>query len=98
MQSAETVPLVAIACGGTGGHLVPGLAVAEVLARSGCALSLIGSPKEMDQNAVKAGVGMEIVTLSAVGLVQGQIGAFLRGLWQSYFAAEQMFQRRPPQA
>ena len=98
MQSAETVPLVAIACGGTGGHLFPGLAVAEVLARSGCALSLIISPKEVDQQAVKSAVGMEIVTLSAVGLVNGQIGAFLRGFWQSYLAAKQMFRARPPQA
>src|SRR2546429_989727 len=98
MQSAETVPLVAIACGGTGGHLFPGLAVAEVLARSGCALSLIISPKEVDQHAVKAAVGMEIVTLSAVGLVNGQIGAFVRGFWQSYLAAKQMFKARPPQA
>ena len=98
MQSAQTVPLVAIACGGTGGHLFPGLAVAEVLARSGCALSLIISPKEVDQLAVKSAVGMEIVTLSAVGLVNGQIGAFVRGFWQSYLAAKQMFKARPPQA
>ena len=98
MHSAETVPLVAVACGGTGGHLFPGLAVAEVLARSGCALSLIISPKEVDQHAVKAAVGMEIVTLSAVGLVNGQIGAFVRGFWQSYLAAKQMFKARPPQA
>jgi len=98
MQSAQTVPLVAIACGGTGGHLFPGLAVAEVLARSGCALSLIISPKEVDQTAVKAAVGMEIATLSAVGLVNGQIGAFVRGFWQSYLAAKQMFKARPPQA
>src|SRR5437762_7696625 len=98
MHSAETVPLVAIACGGTGGHLFPGLAVAEVLARSGCALSLIVSPKEVDQHAVKAAVGMEIVTLSAVGLVNGQISAFVRGFWQSYLAAKQMFKARPPQA
>src|SRR5947208_12446888 len=96
MHSAQTVPLVAIACGGTGGHLFPGLAVAEVLARSGCALSLIVSPKEVDQHAVKAAVGMEIVTLSAVGLVNGQIGAFVRGFWQSYLAAKQMFKARPP--
>src|SRR6266511_1260964 len=98
MQSPQTAPLVAIACGGTGGHLFPGLAVAEVLARSGCALSLLISPKEVDQHAVTSAVGTEVVTLPAVGLVNGQIGAFVRGFWQSYRATRLRFQARPPQA
>ncbi len=98
MQSVQTAPLVAIACGGTGGHLFPGLAVAEALARGGCAVSLIVSPKEVDQHAVKPAFGGEVVTLPAVGLVNGQIGAFLRGFWQSYRAARQLFKARPPRA
>jgi UDP-N-acetylglucosamine--N-acetylmuramyl-(pentapeptide) pyrophosphoryl-undecaprenol N-acetylglucosamine transferase len=98
MQSAPTVPLVAIACGGTGGHLFPGLAVAEVLARSGCAISLLISPKEVDQQAVESAAGLEVLTLPAVGLVDGQIGPFVRGFWQSYRVARQRFKARPPQA
>jgi len=98
MQSAPTVPLVAIACGGTGGHLFPGLAVADVLARNGCAISLLVSPKEVDQQAVQSVAGMEVLTLPAVGLVDGRIGPFLRGFWQSYRAAKQRFKARPPQA
>jgi len=98
MQSAETAPLVAIACGGTGGHLFPGLAVAEVLSRAGCAVSLIVSPKEVDQQAVKAAVGMEVITLPAVGLSRGRFIGFLRGFWQSCRAARQNFKSRPPRA
>ena len=98
MQSAPTAPLVAIACGGTGGHLFPGLAVAEVLRRSGCAISLLISPKEVDQQAVQSAAGVEVLTLPAVGLVDGQLGPFVRGLWQSYRAAKQRFKARPPQA
>jgi UDP-N-acetylglucosamine--N-acetylmuramyl-(pentapeptide) pyrophosphoryl-undecaprenol N-acetylglucosamine transferase len=47
-------PTIAIACGGTGGHLFPGLAVAEQLVKRGCAVMLIVSPKEVDQQAVKS--------------------------------------------
>ena len=98
MQSTQTAPLVAIACGGTGGHLFPGLAVAEALARGGCAISLIVSPKEVDQHAVQSAFGMETVTLPAVGLVNGRIGAFMRGFWQSYRAASRIFKARPARA
>jgi UDP-N-acetylglucosamine--N-acetylmuramyl-(pentapeptide) pyrophosphoryl-undecaprenol N-acetylglucosamine transferase len=49
-----SAPLIAIACGGTGGHLFPGLAVAEELKRSGCDVALLVSPKDVDQQAVKS--------------------------------------------
>src|SRR5438552_3391026 len=98
MQLAQTAPLVAIACGGTGGHLFPGLAVADVLARCGCAISLLVSPKEVDRQAAAPAPGVEVVTLPAVGLVNGQIRAFVRGFRESYRAAKQSFRARPPQA
>jgi len=98
MQLAQTAPLVAIACGGTGGHLFPGLAVADVLARCGCAISLLVSPKEVDRQAAAPATGIEVVTLPAVGLVNGQIRAFVRGFRESYRAAKQSFRARPPQA
>jgi UDP-N-acetylglucosamine--N-acetylmuramyl-(pentapeptide) pyrophosphoryl-undecaprenol N-acetylglucosamine transferase len=47
-------PYVAIACGGTGGHLFPGLAVAGQLQDRGCDVALLISPKDVDQQAVKS--------------------------------------------
>jgi UDP-N-acetylglucosamine--N-acetylmuramyl-(pentapeptide) pyrophosphoryl-undecaprenol N-acetylglucosamine transferase len=88
---------VAIACGGTGGHLFPGLAVADELVRRGCAAMLLISPKEVDQQAVRGISGMEIVTLPAVSLTRGGELTFIRGFIQSYRAAAKLFRLRPPQ-
>ena len=91
-------PHVAIACGGTGGHLFPGLAVAgQILARGGSVTVLI-SPKEVDQQAVKSAHGLKIVTLPAVALQRGRRLAFLRGFWQSWRAARKLFKSRRPDA
>ena len=98
MQSAHARPLVAIACGGTGGHLFPGLAVAEVLKTRGCDVTLLISPKEIDQQAVKSATGMQVVTLPAVAFSGGGFFRFLHGFWQSWRAAKNLFQARPPQA
>lgn len=45
---------VMIACGGTGGHLFPGLAVAETLLSRGHAVRLLVSEKAVDQAALAA--------------------------------------------
>lgn len=97
MPSNRTAPRVAIACGGTGGHLFPGLAVGEVLSRAGCAITLLVSPKEVDQHAVRDIRGMEIVTLPAVGF-SGNPVAFARGFWRSFRAARAEFWLRKPAA
>jgi UDP-N-acetylglucosamine--N-acetylmuramyl-(pentapeptide) pyrophosphoryl-undecaprenol N-acetylglucosamine transferase len=47
-------PFIAIACGGTGGHLFPGIAVAEQLKQRGCDVALLISPKDVDQQAIRA--------------------------------------------
>ena len=88
---------VAIACGGTGGHLFPGLAVGRELLRTGCSVRLLVSPKEVDQQAVKAVRGMEVSILPAVGLQRGQRVAFLVGFLKSYQTARRIFRERPPQ-
>jgi UDP-N-acetylglucosamine--N-acetylmuramyl-(pentapeptide) pyrophosphoryl-undecaprenol N-acetylglucosamine transferase len=99
MTLPHSSPLrIAIACGGTGGHLFPGLAVAEQLVKRGCAVTLLVSPKEVDQEAVKMAAGMEVVTLPAVGLTRGRRMAFFRGFGQSYFSAKRLFKGQPPRA
>jgi len=91
-------PFVAIACGGTGGHLFPGLAVAEQLVGRGCAVALLISPKEVDQQAVKNISGMEIVTLPAVGLQNRNYFSFAGSFLKSLFAARKIFRQRKPAA
>jgi UDP-N-acetylglucosamine--N-acetylmuramyl-(pentapeptide) pyrophosphoryl-undecaprenol N-acetylglucosamine transferase len=98
MQNNQPKPRVAIACGGTGGHLFPGLAVAEQLIQRGCIVSILISPKEVDQQAVKTASGVQVVTLPAVGLVRGSRLAFFRGFMQSFRAARKMFKKERPEA
>jgi UDP-N-acetylglucosamine--N-acetylmuramyl-(pentapeptide) pyrophosphoryl-undecaprenol N-acetylglucosamine transferase len=89
---------VAIACGGTGGHLFPGVAVAEELKQRGCAVTLLISPKEIDQTAVKSAAGMQVAVVPAVGLSRGSALAFARGFAQSYRAASKLFSAELPEA
>ena len=57
---------VAIACGGTGGHLFPGIAVGEKLLERGCEVALLVSNKEIDQLSSRGATGMEVVNSPAV--------------------------------
>ncbi len=93
-----TKPFIAIACGGTGGHLFPGLAVAEQLQARGCDVALLISSKEIDQSAVKSAKGMEVFTLPAVGLQDGNYFSFAKSFWNSFRAARKNFQQRKPAA
>ena len=97
-QTTSNQPFIAIACGGTGGHLFPGLAVAEKLKQRGCAVALMISPKDVDQQAVKSAQGMEIVTLPAVGLQNRNYLSFALSFWKSMRTARNFFKRRKPQA
>ena len=91
-------PFVAIACGGTGGHLFPGLAVAEELKKRGCSVALLISPKDVDQQAVKSAQGFEIFTLPAVGLQNRNYFSFAKSFWNSHRAARKIFKQHKPDA
>ncbi|MCI0745452.1 MAG: undecaprenyldiphospho-muramoylpentapeptide beta-N-acetylglucosaminyltransferase [Verrucomicrobia subdivision 3 bacterium] len=91
-------PLACIACGGTGGHLFPGMAVGEELMRRGCDVLLMVSPKEVDQQAVRNAQGMEVTTLPAVGLGRGRLIQFCNGFRKSLVQSRKLLQRRPAQA
>ena len=97
-EAGVNTPFVAIACGGTGGHLFPGLAVAEQLTRRGGAVALLISTKDVDQQAVQSARDMEIVTLPAVALQNRNYLSFARRFWQSWRASRNIFKARPPQA
>jgi UDP-N-acetylglucosamine--N-acetylmuramyl-(pentapeptide) pyrophosphoryl-undecaprenol N-acetylglucosamine transferase len=90
--------LIAIACGGTGGHLFPGLAVGQRLLNRGARVLLLVSAKDVDQQGVASAQGMEVLTLPGVGLTRGRGLAFVRGLLRSYRAARKRFMWDRPQA
>lgn len=89
---------VAIACGGTGGHVFPGLAVAGELRARGVEVSVFISAKDVDRRAMAGHAGVRVVTLPAVGLAGGRIVAFARGFVAAWRAARRAFAARPPAA
>ncbi|MFA7004099.1 MAG: UDP-N-acetylmuramate--L-alanine ligase [Verrucomicrobiia bacterium] len=59
---------VAIACGGSGGHLFPGVAVAETLRLRGHRVMLLVSGKEIDRQAAATTTGFEVRTIPAIAM------------------------------
>ena len=57
---------ILIACGGTGGHLFPGIAVAEALLAKGHQAKLLISQKKVDADASAKYGHLEFETLPAV--------------------------------
>ncbi len=99
MKSRAQVPVqsVVIACGGTGGHFFPGLAVGQELERSGVSVRLLASQKAVDQNnAAGYSVG-EVAFLPSVGFVRGRRLAFLWGLLKSLGLCARWFSQWRPQ-
>lgn len=89
LQSAFCNPSMntVIACGGTGGHLFPGLAVAEVLRARGHEVMLFVSEKEIDALAMTGREEFRFEKLPSVGLpspfspkIFGFVGRFAESL------------------
>lgn len=98
MTAAVPQLLVAIACGGTGGHVFPGLAVGRELQQRGCAVLLLISPKQVDQQAVAPAPGLAVATLPAVGLTRGNVLRFAIGFARSFREARSLFRAQAPGA
>jgi UDP-N-acetylglucosamine--N-acetylmuramyl-(pentapeptide) pyrophosphoryl-undecaprenol N-acetylglucosamine transferase len=94
---------VSIACGGTGGHLFPGVAVAETLRRRGHRVMLLVSEKKIDAVAV-AGREQDfrIETLPSIGLpsplLSPRLITFGTGLFASVRRCRALFRDFQPQA
>jgi UDP-N-acetylglucosamine--N-acetylmuramyl-(pentapeptide) pyrophosphoryl-undecaprenol N-acetylglucosamine transferase len=92
---------VAIACGGTGGHLFPGLAVAEVLRDRGHDVLLFISEKQIDSLAVRDRTEFKIERIPAVGLPRffsPEIVAFSSKFLKGLFACRRAFKTFRPNA
>ena len=89
-----------IACGGTGGHLFPGLAVAESLHERGHEVLLFVSEKEIDAVALKAHPQFRAEKLPSVGmpamLLSPAFIRFVRRCWDSYRQCRSIYRKYRP--
>ena len=89
---------ILIMAGGTGGHIMPGLAVADILRSQGWRVTWLGAPNSMEAELVpKHGYDMALVRFSGLrgkGLLRKLMLPFnlLIALWQS---AAAIFRHRP---
>jgi UDP-N-acetylglucosamine--N-acetylmuramyl-(pentapeptide) pyrophosphoryl-undecaprenol N-acetylglucosamine transferase len=89
-----------IACGGTGGHLFPGLAVAEALRARGHEVLLFISEKEVDTLAVEGRTEFRYEKLPTVALpspFSPAILAFVRRFNESFSLCRAIFRKFQPQ-
>jgi UDP-N-acetylglucosamine--N-acetylmuramyl-(pentapeptide) pyrophosphoryl-undecaprenol N-acetylglucosamine transferase len=98
MNRPAARPIVAIACGGTGGHLFPGIAVGRALRARGADVTLLISRKEIDQLALRGVKDFTSVALPAVGLSGRNYPAFALGFARAWLAARATFRRQRPHA
>jgi UDP-N-acetylglucosamine--N-acetylmuramyl-(pentapeptide) pyrophosphoryl-undecaprenol N-acetylglucosamine transferase len=97
----ESKPFRAIiACGGTGGHLFPGLAVAESLRERGHEVLLLVSEKEIDALALKSHSEFRAEKLPSVGMPSMILSpafiGFLRRCWDSYRQCRSIYRKYRP--
>ena len=92
---------VLIACGGTGGHLFPGIAVAEELQRRGWEAMLLISRKTIDHQALAGRSDLAATALPSMGwpgVFSPRLPRFVHELWQGHEACAQIFRTFRPQA
>jgi len=90
---------VVIACGGTGGHLFPGLAVAEELHSRGHEILLIVSEKAIDSIALKSHPEFRAERLPSIGMPSVLSPAFIRFLrlsWESIGMCRDIYKKFKP--
>ena len=99
MTNSFSPRTVIFAGGGTGGHLFPGIAVAEELRRCDASLRVLflGSEKPIEQE-ILAAAGFEHIALPAVppSFAPLRIVPSLAGNWRAYRQAQQILSRERP--
>jgi UDP-N-acetylglucosamine--N-acetylmuramyl-(pentapeptide) pyrophosphoryl-undecaprenol N-acetylglucosamine transferase len=84
---------VLIACGGTGGHLFPGIAVGEVLASRGHDVTLLISEKKIDALAASGHKELRFEKMPFLAMPKPwspKMIGFLKGLWQGAKACRKL--------
>ncbi len=90
---------VVIACGGTGGHLFPGVAVAEVLIERKHDVLLLVSEKEIDRVALQGRASLQARQLPSIGWPRGLSIQTAKFLWQLFKArgfCRKLYEESPP--
>jgi UDP-N-acetylglucosamine--N-acetylmuramyl-(pentapeptide) pyrophosphoryl-undecaprenol N-acetylglucosamine transferase len=89
-----------IACGGTGGHLFPGIAVAEVLRDRGHEVMLLVSEKDIDALALSTHGNFRFEKLPTIGLpspFSPTILGFIRRFYESLSLCRSIYRKFKPQ-
>ncbi len=89
-----------IACGGTGGHLFPGIAVAEVLRDRGHEVMLLISEKDIDALALSGHTNFQVEKLPSIGLPSAFSPAFfgfIRRFYESLSLCRSLYGKFKPQ-
>jgi UDP-N-acetylglucosamine--N-acetylmuramyl-(pentapeptide) pyrophosphoryl-undecaprenol N-acetylglucosamine transferase len=89
-----------IACGGTGGHLFPGIAVAEVLRDRGHEVMLLVSEKDVDALALSTHRSFQFEKLPTIGLpspFSPAILGFIRRFYESLSLCRSIYGKFKPQ-
>ncbi|CAI8275244.1 MAG: UDP-N-acetylglucosamine--N-acetylmuramyl-(pentapeptide) pyrophosphoryl-undecaprenol N-acetylglucosamine transferase [Opitutia bacterium UBA7350] len=74
---------ILIACGGTGGHLAPGIALAEVFVKEGHRCLLLVSQKTVDSALIRKYESLDFIAIPGQGF-SGGIWQGLSALWSLY--------------
>ncbi len=88
---------ILIACGGTGGHLFPGIAVAQELRQRGHNPILLISQKKVDREAIAKYTDMEYITTPAIAkppLFSLRTPSFILQLFKSYMQSRHVLQQK----
>ena len=84
---------VIIACGGTGGHLTPGIALAQSLEERGCKAWLFISHKSVDSRLSSKYPKLNFVAMPGAPLIKTPVGLFrfMKGFASSYLKAKRFY-------
>src|SRR6187399_509390 len=81
-QSASSTERLVIACGGTGGHLFPGIAVARAAKARGWETLILISEKQIDALATEGQSDLQFEKVPAVGMPRPLSLAMVKFLWR----------------
>ncbi|MFM8454022.1 MAG: undecaprenyldiphospho-muramoylpentapeptide beta-N-acetylglucosaminyltransferase [Gammaproteobacteria bacterium] len=91
---------ILILSGGTGGHIIPGLSIAQALHQEGCEIFWLGSHRGLEEKLVpQAPIPIELHTLGIQGLRGKNLGAWFKMpflLLKSVFEAYRLIRKIQP--